>query len=80
MVKFTQLKVYMGNELVFTQDINIHSDSVKTNGKEIVFDAIELVNGEKITDEALVFAIHESVENDTYFEFSTKEGFTFSIN
>lgn len=80
MVKFTQLKVYMENELVFSQDLNVHSNSLNADYKEMVFDTIELINGEKITEHSLVAAIYSSIENQSHFEFTTIEGFTFSIN
>lgn len=80
MVKFTQLKVYLKNEMVFSQDIKIHSDSINADEKVIIFDTIELINGEKISDQSLIVSIISSIENESSFEFTTDTGFTFVIN
>ena len=80
MVKFTQLKVYLKNEMVFSQDIKFHSDSINTDEKVIIFDTIELINGEKISDQSLIVSIISSIENESSFEFTTNTGFTFVIN
>lgn len=80
MVKFTQLKVYLKNEMVFSQDIKIHSDSINADEKVIIFDTIELINGEKISDQSLIVSIISSIENESSFEFTTNTGFTFVIN
>lgn len=80
MVKFTQLKVYLKNEMVFSQDIKVHSDSINADEKVIIFDTIELINGEKISDQSLIVSIISSIENESSFEFTTNTGFTFVIN
>ena len=80
MVKITQLKVYMGNELAFSQDLAVHSDKITTEDKTIIMETIALINGDKITEVSLVSAIYGAVELGNHFEFTTAEGFTFTIN